>query len=53
MAVGAIGAGIGLYWLSGNYMEFSNIMSNMDFIGTPECGCCGELCEPVCNVISE
>jgi len=31
LAVGAVGAGIGLYWLAGNYGDFANLMGGMNF----------------------
>lgn len=46
LAVGAIGAGIGLYWLTGNYGDFAELMGGMDFTGEKcfgECGVCDKV----------
>lgn len=52
LAVGAIGAGVGLYWLAGNYGDFANLMAGMNFEGIGDCGCCGDMCGPVCDTIN-
>lgn len=38
LAVGALGAGVGLYWLSDNYGDFANIIGGMNFSGQECCG---------------
>lgn len=44
LAIGAVGAGLGAYWLVSNYGEFVSFLGNLDFGGVSDCGCFGDLC---------
>ncbi|KRX04316.1 hypothetical protein PPERSA_03556 [Pseudocohnilembus persalinus] len=52
LAVGAVGAGVGLYWLAGNYGDFANIIGALNFGGLADCGCCGEICGGLCGTLT-